>query len=217
MTTRILAFTPAHPDYGMKPQTVASIEDALEAYDGPVDWMISSGDNPHERAFDNVVYQHNKARQFALDNGYDALLSIEADMIVPPDAIGRLIDCDADIAYGLYVWRHKLARWSAYTTVGLWVWPDHRITVNVPTYNVHIGPLCKSIVLGVHCKQPVVAHHASKVFIWTYAHCPKVVGVFVNNPTVLAIVQTKANPIQYSPPYQRAAHAQAIHVYYLSP
>ena len=120
MTMRILAITPTHPDYGIRAQTATSIQAALMAYDGPVDWMVSSGDNPHPLAFENVTHQHNRARRFALDNGYDALLSIEADMVVPADTISRLIDCDADIAYGLYVFRQKLKRWSAYNTLTLW-------------------------------------------------------------------------------------------------
>jgi hypothetical protein len=119
-TVKVLVFTPAHPGYGIKPQTYASIQAAIAGYDGPVDWLISRNDNPHIAPYENVTHQHNKARAMALAGGYDALLSIEADMIVPPDTIGRLIEADADIAYGLYVWRHKHARWSAYETLGLW-------------------------------------------------------------------------------------------------
>jgi hypothetical protein len=38
---------------------------------------------------------------------------------VPPHAIQSLVDAGADIAYGLYVWRHNLRRWSAYTELDL--------------------------------------------------------------------------------------------------
>jgi hypothetical protein len=55
-----------------------------------------------------------------LDNGYDALLSIESDIIVPPDTIDKLLEAESDIAYGLYIWRHKPRRWSAYKTLNLW-------------------------------------------------------------------------------------------------
>lgn len=116
---RILAFTPLHPDYGARPQTWASIQAAVTAYNGPVDWIVSHNDNPFNNGYDNVTYQHNKARDIALTGGYDALLSFEADMIVPQFAIQGLIDCEADIAYGLYVWRHNLKRWSAYYEMGL--------------------------------------------------------------------------------------------------
>jgi hypothetical protein len=132
---RVLVFTPAHPTYGVKPQTLESIQAAVYAYGGgdsagPVDWLVSSGDNPCALPYENVTYQHNKGRSLALTGGYDALLSIEADMVVPADTIERLLDTNADIAYGLYVWRshdrnfperrHRWHRWSAYTELTLW-------------------------------------------------------------------------------------------------
>jgi len=117
---RLLAFTPAHPDYGIKPQTVDSIQAAIRTHGGSIDWMISSGDNPFDSHFENVAYQHNKARAMVLDGLYDGLLSIEADMIIPPDTIGQLLSTNADVAYGLYVWRHQLKRWSAYKSLSLW-------------------------------------------------------------------------------------------------
>lgn len=116
---RILAITPYHPSYGIKPQTLASIQAAMLAYDGPVDWIHSHNDNPHEVGYHNVTRHHNKARAIALNGGYDYMLSIEADMKVPADAIDMLLACDADVAYGLYVWRHGLDRWSAYDSLGI--------------------------------------------------------------------------------------------------
>lgn len=130
-TLRILAITPAHPAYGIRPQTLEGIHAAMRAYDGPVDWVLTDGDNERPYAYQNIVRHHNKARRMMLEGGYDAMLSIEADMIVPEDAIERLIAVDADIAYGLYVWRHaregkredkvhKWHRWSAYKELTLW-------------------------------------------------------------------------------------------------
>ena len=148
---KMLAFTPAHPDYGIKPQTIASIQAALTAYDGPVDWMISSGDNPYEHPYDNVVYQDNKARQFALDNGYDALLSIESDMIIPPDTIGQLLKANADVTYGLYVWRHKLARWSAYTTLTLWGGESVSLSPNGNGVSESWGKIIDVVGMGMGC------------------------------------------------------------------
>lgn len=116
---RILAFTPTHPDYGIRPQARRSIEAAIDAYPGALDWLVSRNDNPYDSSNDNIAYQHNKARALLLTGGYDALLSIEADMIIPPNAIEGLIACESDIAYGLYVWRHRLKRWSAYTELGV--------------------------------------------------------------------------------------------------
>lgn len=116
---KILAITPFHPSYGIRPQSWQSIHDAIMAYDGPIDWIISHNDNPHEVGFANVTYQHNKARAVALAGDYDAMVSIEADMIVPADTIQKLLDTEADIAYGLYVWRYDARRWNTYHTVDL--------------------------------------------------------------------------------------------------
>ena len=116
---KILAFTPLHPDYGARPETWASIQAAIDAYDGAVDWVISSGDNPHDEPYENITAAHNKARWMVLKSDYDYLLSVEADMIIPPHTINGLLECESDIAYGLYVWRHKLKRWNAYYDVGL--------------------------------------------------------------------------------------------------
>jgi hypothetical protein len=117
---RILATTPMHPDYGIKPQALVSIHKAVSNYDGPIDWLISAGDNPYDSPFENVAYQHNKARQMVIDDGYDAMFSVEADMIIPPDTISLLLEADADIAYGLYVSRHKPNRWLAFKNLTLW-------------------------------------------------------------------------------------------------
>lgn len=116
---RILLFTPAHPRYGIRPQTRDSIHEAIRNYSGAVDWFITHGDNPLDKPYSNVVRHHNRAREMVLGGDYDALLSIEADMIVPPDTIDALLACDADISYGLYVWRNKPRRWSAYKELGL--------------------------------------------------------------------------------------------------
>lgn len=117
---KLLIFTPLHPNYGIKPQTLNSIQAAIAQYDGPVDWLMSANDNPSEKPYENVVSQHNKARRTVLEQGYDALLSIEADMIIPPDTVEQLLSVDADIVYGLYVWRHKPRRWNVYKSLNLW-------------------------------------------------------------------------------------------------
>jgi len=62
-------------------------------------------DNPKLSHPDNLTIKHNKMRDDVLAGGYDALLTIEADMIVPPDALVKLAAVDADIACGLYVSR----------------------------------------------------------------------------------------------------------------
>lgn len=119
---RIFAFTPSHPAYIIKPQTWASIQAAFAAYDGPIDWMFTNGDNPESHPFQNVMRHHNRAREIFLAGDYDYFLSVESDMIIPPDAISKLLEADADLAYGLYVFRHmseQFKRWSAFYELDL--------------------------------------------------------------------------------------------------
>jgi hypothetical protein len=43
---------------------------------------------------------------WALAGGYDALLTVEHDMVLPPGAVERLWAVDADVVYGVYLLRH---------------------------------------------------------------------------------------------------------------
>lgn len=42
----------------------------------------------HDKA--ELCRKHNEARRLTLDGGYDALLHVDADMVIPPDALERL-------------------------------------------------------------------------------------------------------------------------------
>ncbi|HNS38681.1 MAG TPA: hypothetical protein PKJ56_00370, partial [Promineifilum sp.] len=116
---RILAFTPTNPNEPyIWPRTVTSAHRAIKAFQGgSVGWVISYHDNPYPDGHGNITHNYNKAIRMALDGGYDALLTIECDMVIPVDAIDGLMACDSDIAYSLYVWRHGMRNWSAYTEV----------------------------------------------------------------------------------------------------
>lgn len=55
--------------------------------------------------------KYNQARKLVLNGGYDAMLHIDADMVVPVDTLDRLIAVDTDVAYGLYVMRTNPSHW----------------------------------------------------------------------------------------------------------
>jgi hypothetical protein len=113
---KVLVFTPINPNFPrLWGRTVQSI--FRLRWNGPLDWHFVAGDNPHDAPYDNITHNYNRARKAALEGGYDALLCVEADMIVPVDALEKLVACDSDVAYGLYVWRHGRRKWSAYTAV----------------------------------------------------------------------------------------------------
>ena len=111
---RVLVFCPLHPEYPhLWGRTVQGIFRLDWPY--PLEWLFKANDNPHDNGKDNITHNYNAARQAALSGGYDALLSIESDVIVPSDALSRLAELEADIGYSLYCWRRGRYRWSAYT------------------------------------------------------------------------------------------------------
>lgn len=97
--------------------TVQSI--FVQQWDGPLDFLFLSGETTDD-VYQAVTDKYNRAREQALSGGYDALFCVEADMLIPPDALAKLVSVGADVAYGLYCWRHDPATgmWSAYPVVG---------------------------------------------------------------------------------------------------
>lgn len=69
---------------------------------------------PNMSRLDSLCWKHNQARTLTLNGGYDALLHIDADMVVPTDTVERLCAVDADVAYGLYVSRQTPSRWLCF-------------------------------------------------------------------------------------------------------
>lgn len=108
----------ACPIYQVYSQTIQSIL----CLDWPhrLDTMLLQNEPEAMDGYARITQKYNDARRMVLDGGYDALLTIEADMIVPRHALAALAETGADVAYGLYCWRHeKLGyAWSAYSVVG---------------------------------------------------------------------------------------------------
>ena len=90
--------------------------------------FLRAAPSPGQDARDAITTQYNEARRLVLNNDYDALLTVECDMLVPPNAIRRLRNCNADIAYGLYVLRRAPWEWNAYSVMeGMAAWPLSRV------------------------------------------------------------------------------------------
>lgn len=91
----------------MEPRTAASI--FAQDYDGFWDVMFSV-DNPYGQwtrdAYRNVQLNYEKMRRVALAENYTAIWCVESDMLVPPDALTKLLAVDAPIVSGWYVLRH---------------------------------------------------------------------------------------------------------------
>ncbi len=110
--TRVLAFTPTWDD-AMRPECRATME--AQRIDGELEWVVST-DNPYPIGdMRNVLHQFQKARQMALDGGFDALLTFEHDHQLPmTDSVQRLVDTEGDVIYGVYVLRHGKRLFSAW-------------------------------------------------------------------------------------------------------
>lgn len=78
--------------------------------------VYGRNDRPNKMGkYYDLCDKHNEARRMVLDGGYDALFLVEADMIVPSDALSKLAALDAPVAYSLYVTRHVPHKWLALT------------------------------------------------------------------------------------------------------
>lgn len=117
----VLVYCPLRPgDPRAEPEAIASILDL--DWSGPLEIVFGKEDRkrgPKDEleANRNITRKYNTARNMALSGGFDALMTIEADMIVPPNALRRLSEVEADIAYGLYVSRHGRHPWLTLSKV----------------------------------------------------------------------------------------------------
>ena len=113
---KILLFCPTYEKSKGKlavwQETIDSI-DNLIAPDGIILDVKYSTNNPYpitgnrKTDHENTLCQYRLARQLVLEGDYDALLTIEHDMIVPADALVKMLGTDADVVYGLHRFRQK--------------------------------------------------------------------------------------------------------------
>jgi hypothetical protein len=102
---KILLFVPTYRAEGglaMFEQTRSSL-DALEYGEHDVTQWISVDETPNRK--ENIFLQYERAWERARAEDFDAILTIEHDMIIPPDALVKLAEVDADICYGVYLFR----------------------------------------------------------------------------------------------------------------
>lgn len=71
-----------------------------------------------ERAYQNVTAKYNHARAVALAGNYDALFTVESDVIIPSMALQRMTNVECGVVYGLYCSRKGRHHWLLYTKPG---------------------------------------------------------------------------------------------------
>lgn len=92
-------------------------------WDEQLDIMYLLGGDPEPLYWNNLLTKLNDARMAALNGGYDALLTIESDIIVPPDALKKMVAVDADVVYGLFALRLRFSEehpWNVTTKLAEW-------------------------------------------------------------------------------------------------
>jgi len=100
---KVLAFTPTYGD-ALRPETAASM--VGQRWAGELVW-VAGRCNPHPPPdLRNVFEQYRQGREVALAGGYDALWTVEHDMVLPSDALEKLCETGAPVAYGIYMLRH---------------------------------------------------------------------------------------------------------------
>lgn len=115
---KVLLYCPLNP---ATPRVYARTVQSIFTLDWPwpIDIVFGRQDAIKEgqNGYDNLTEKHNHARQMVLDCDYDALFLVEADMILPEDALKRLAAIDTDVAYGLYCSRHGSRQWLAFDKI----------------------------------------------------------------------------------------------------
>lgn len=103
---RTLVVSPVGPA-GIAPEVLRSLTnqegggffDVIFTHDNPYDYPLA-------RVYKNIQLNYEKARKYALQEGYQKMWVVEADTIPPCDALAKLLQVDAPVVSGLYSMRH---------------------------------------------------------------------------------------------------------------
>jgi len=116
---RVLIVTVTYPVNGtleVEPECFEAIR-ALDPGPYHVDWLLTN-ENPFHGQFwpQNVALNLNKAREIVLSMGYEYLMIVESDVIIPKDALIRLMDVTGPdiVTCGLYRCRPSTHKTTAY-------------------------------------------------------------------------------------------------------
>jgi hypothetical protein len=103
MTAHLLVFTPVTPG-GLQRATEQSV--VSQRFIGEIRWEIGRCNPYPGRDVRNVLAQYNYGRELCLNGRYDALVTVEQDMVLPAEALATLWEDGAAVVYGTYMLRH---------------------------------------------------------------------------------------------------------------
>ena len=104
---RILIYCPV---YRLEPETVHAIL-TLDRGEHAIQVLFDHENPPGGDERLTILYKYSRMRGLLLardiETGFDAVLIIESDIIPPKDALLKLVDCNSDLATGLYMFRRS--------------------------------------------------------------------------------------------------------------
>ncbi len=118
---RLLVFTPTYDYPDGTPAMAPECQAAIESQRIFADWEWRIGRHNPFPGVDhrNVTAQYQEAQRQVLAEGWDALLTVEHDNVLPDsDAIQRMLDTPGDVVYAPYVLRHGVAVLSTWAYCG---------------------------------------------------------------------------------------------------
>jgi hypothetical protein len=113
---RVLIVTLRLRAYG---RALASALAMRKAHGRPVDTLEIQNEEG-ETGNQKILAGYSLARDVFLRGGWSHMLTLEDDMVIPPDTLDRLLAAEAPVAYSLYCWRYGRNRdhlWSPYVRV----------------------------------------------------------------------------------------------------
>lgn len=107
---KVLVACPAHREM-LFDRAMRSVLD-LRWNDGRQIDIVFLVDGDGGSRWENLCRKLQRARQMALEGGYEVLVTIESDIIVPWDALEMMAAIEADVVYGLFVLRFPPYHWN---------------------------------------------------------------------------------------------------------
>lgn len=111
----VFVFCPTYQINGVdqiRPET----DESIRAMSGDFDYIVGRF-NPYSRKDLNILNQYQTGRQLFLQGDFSHFMTVEHDMIVPSDALEKLLALNVPVAYGLYLFRHGTKILNAYRYV----------------------------------------------------------------------------------------------------
>lgn len=141
---KVLIFTPTWEDPASgKPMVRPEVAEAIRAQCWVTfDWQVST-ENPFPIGdFRNVLLHYQRVRETFLNGQWDALLTLEHDMLLPdPDAVQRLIETPGDVIYAPYLLRHGARMLSTWQYIN-----DRNLGMSLSNYRAELARARQAVV-----------------------------------------------------------------------